>query len=146
MSTSHEGDSHEVPGGSRSIGANAEAGSSRDQNDRGGQRNFGGRRKRRRQRPQRQKRRKGGSHPPKSSALKDDTDRERIFQDIEGLLRRIREDAEENGGRSEQELREITATVTNFTKLLEEEAEVISERARAEYHRVREKLNNALRG
>ena len=76
--------------------------------------------------------------------MKDDTDRERIFQDIEGLLRRIREDAEEHG-RPEEELRDVTATVTTFTKLLEEESEVVSERARVEYHRVRERLNHALR-
>jgi hypothetical protein len=77
--------------------------------------------------------------------VKDDTDRERIFQDIEGLLRRIREEAEELGDRSEEELADVTATVTNFTKILEEESEVVSERARVEYHRVREKLNHALR-
>jgi hypothetical protein len=115
----------------------------------GGQRNFNNnsRRKRRRQRPQRPKHRSkggGGGGQQRSHAVKDDTDRERIFQDIEGLLRRIREEAEESG-RPEEELRDVTTTVTNFTKLLEEEAEVVSERARVEYHRVREKLNHALR-
>jgi hypothetical protein len=145
MSQSQEGASDEMnEGNENGSGANVDAEGPRDHQG-GGQRNFGGRRKRRRQRPQRTKRRKGGPQSPKSAAVKDDTDRERIFQDIEGLLRRIREDAEENGDRSEQEMREITATVTNFTKLLEEESEVISERARVEYHRVREKLNHALR-
>lgn len=148
MSTSHEGASDEMSEGNENgSGAGADAHGPRDHNDRGGgHRNFGPRRKRRRQRPQRTKRRKGSGGPqPRSAAVKDDTDRERLFQDIEGLLRRIREDAEENGDRSEQELREITATVTNFTKLLEEESEVVSERARTEYHRVRERLNHALR-
>jgi hypothetical protein len=132
-------------GGDNGSGGRFDSGGPRDHGD-GGQRNFNSRRKRRRQRPQRTKRHKGGGGggQHRSQAVKDDTDRERIFQDIEGLLRRIREEAEESG-RPEEELREVTATVTNFTKILEEEAEVVSERARVEYHRVREKLNHALR-
>jgi hypothetical protein len=139
-------------GDDNGSGSRMDSGGPRDNGDGrgGGQRNFNNsRRKRRRQRPQRGKRHKGGGGGggghSKSAGLKDDTDRERIFQDIEGLLRRIREEAEEMGGRSEQELADVTATVTNFTKILEEEAEVVSERARVEYHRVREKLNHALR-
>jgi hypothetical protein len=144
MST-HEGTSEDLPGGSDNGSGGVGAEGSRDQDNRGGgQRGFGNRRKRRRQRPQRIKRRNKGPQT-KSTAPKDDTDRERIFQDIEGLLRRIREEAEETGVWTEDELREITNTVTNFTKVLEEEAEVVSERARVEYHRVREKLNHALR-
>ena len=42
--------------------------------------------------------------------------RERIFQDVEGLLRRIREHAEETGLWSESHLSEITLTVTAFTR------------------------------
>jgi len=156
MSTTHEGASEDMPeGDDNGSGARFDSDGPRDgaEGRGGGQRNFNNsRRKRRRQRPQRQKRRKGGGGGggggghSKSAALKDDTDRERIFQDIEGLLRRIREEAEELGDRTEEELADVTATVTNFTKILEEEAEVVSERARAEYHRVREKLSHALRG
>ena len=146
--------SEELPeGGDNGSGGHVDSSGPRDHGDGGGgggQRNFNSRRKRRRQRPQRSKRRKGGGGGggggghQRSQAVKDDTDRERIFQDIEGLLRRIREEAEE-AGRPEEELRDVTTTVTNFTKILEEEAEVVSERARIEYHRVREKLNHALR-
>jgi hypothetical protein len=144
MST-HEGASEDLPeGGDNGSGAGFDAEGPRDHDNRGGGGRFGNRRKRRRQRPQRPKRRSKGPQA-RSVAVKDDTNRERIFQDIEGLLRRIREEAEESGVWTEDELREITATVTNFTKVLEEESEVVSERARIEYHRVREKLNQALR-
>lgn len=152
MSTTHEGE--DMPDGDdNGSGSHFDSGDSRDGGEGrgGGQRNFNNsRRKRRRQRPQRTKRRKGGGGGggghSKSAAVKDDTDRERIFQDIEGLLRRIREEAEESGDRTEEDLADVVATVTNFTRILEEEAEVVSERARVEYHRVREKLSHALRG
>jgi hypothetical protein len=150
MSTTHEGASEGSPDGDDGgSGGRMDSGGPRNHGDGGGgggQRNFNNsRRKRRRQRPQRTKRHKGGGGgQQRSHAVKDDTDRERIFQDIEGLLRRIREEAEE-AGRPEEELRDVTATVTNCTKILEEETEVVSERARVEYHRVREKLNHALR-
>jgi hypothetical protein len=105
----------------------------------------GGRRKRRRQRPQQSKpprpheqRRSGGG------ARLDVVSRERVFQSVEGLLRQIREQAEETSQWTEDELREITQTVTTFTKSLEQEADPISERARMEYQRIREKLSQAL--
>jgi len=108
----------------------------------------GSRRKRRRQRPQR-----GGKRPhaPEqhrgSHAARVDTgSRERIFQDVEGLLRQIREQADEAAVWSEEQLRDFVQTVTTFTKSLEQEADPISDRARSEYHRVREKLSQALRG
>lgn len=150
MSTTHEGASEDLPEGDDNGSGGGDSGGPRDHDGGGGGRNnFNNRRKRRRQRPQRTKHRKGGGGGgggghQRSQAVKDDTDRERLFQDIEGLLRRIREEAEESG-RPEEQLRDITATVTTFTKLLEEESEVVSERARMEYHRVRERLNNALR-
>lgn len=104
----------------------------------------GSRKKRRRQRSQRGKRRhpvQGGRAPQTEAG-----NRERIFQDIEGLLRQIREQAEESPAWTEEELRAITQTVTSFTKSLEEEVDPVSERARSEYQRVREKLSQALRG
>ncbi len=102
----------------------------------------GSRKKRRRQRSLRGKRRVGPSAEPRT----DDRSRERIFQDIEGLLRQIREQAEESANWTEDQLKEITHTVTSFTKSLEDEGDPVSERARSEYQRVREKLNQALRG
>jgi len=67
-----------------------------------------------------------------------------VFQSVEGLLRQIREQAEETAQWTEDELREITQTVTTFTKSLEQEADPISDRARMEYQRIREKLSQAL--
>jgi hypothetical protein len=72
--------------------------------------------------------------------------RERIFQDIEGLLRQIREQAEESAVWTEEELRAITVAVTSFTRSLEDEADPVSERVRSEYQRVRERLSQALKG
>jgi hypothetical protein len=101
------------------------------------------RRKRRRQRSQRGKHGRPATTRP---AHTDAVSREHIFQDIEGLLRQIREQAEESTNWSEQQLHEITRTVTSFTRALEEEADPISDRARNEYHRVRDKLSQAIRG
>ena len=70
--------------------------------------------------------------------------RERVFQSVEGLLRQIREQAEESSQWTEAELREITQTVTTFTKSLEQESDPISDRVRLEYDRIREKLSQAL--
>ncbi len=101
------------------------------------------RKRRRRHRSQKGKRRRAapGTTPPI-----DLVSRERMFQDIEGLLRQIREQAEESAGWSEEQLTDFTLAVTGFTKLLEQEGEPVSQRARGEYQRVREKLSQALRG
>ena len=101
------------------------------------------RKRRRRQRTQRGKRHHPGSSRPTPN---DTVSRERIFQDIEGLLRRIREQAEESTNWTEQQLSEITQTVTSFTRSLEAEADPISDRARSEYQRIRDKLNQAMKG
>ncbi len=121
-----------------------EDGESRPQQGSGG---GGSRRKRRRARGQRNKRH---HRPPQESRAAggpraDNTNRERMFQDVEGLLRQIREHAEETTEWSEEELREITHNVTTFTRALEQESEPISERARGDYHRLRDKLTQALR-
>src|SRR5262245_41532956 len=88
----------------------------------------GGRKRRRRGRWQGGKR--GGgvrqSHARASSVVS----REGIFQELEGLLRQIREQADESPTSSEAQLNEIVHTVTSFTKSLEEQADPISERAR----------------
>ena len=100
------------------------------------------RKKRRRQRSQRGKRR----HSPEMRVTHIDTfSRERIFQDVEGLLRQIREQAEETSDWPEERLNDIVQTVTGFTKSLEEQNDTIPERIRAEYQRIREKLTHALR-
>jgi hypothetical protein len=105
----------------------------------------GARRKRRRQRPQHGKRpRPHEQHRTVASGRLDVTTRERVFQSVEGLLRQIREQADETSHWTEDELREITQTVTSFTKSLEQEHDPISERARLEYQRIREKLSQAL--
>jgi hypothetical protein len=120
-----------------------EDGDSRPQQGIGG---GGSRRKRRRARGQRSKR-----HRPQQESRvgggprADSTNRERMFQDVEGLLRQIREHAEETTEWSEEELREITHNVTTFTRNLEQESEPISERARGDYQRLRDKLTQALR-
>jgi hypothetical protein len=101
------------------------------------------RKRRRRQRSQRGKRRRTPyAGPGHTYALS----REHIFQDIEGLLRQIREQAEESPDWTEQQLDQIVQTVTTFTKSLEEEADPISDRARSEYQRIRDKLSNAMKG
>ena len=101
------------------------------------------RKRRRRQRSERGKRRRTTHvRPAPTHAM----NREHIFQDIEGLLRQIREQAEESPDWTEQQLNEITQAVTSFTKSLEEEADPISDRARNEYQRIREKLSNAMKG
>ncbi|MFQ5667643.1 MAG: hypothetical protein ACE5I7_14620 [Candidatus Binatia bacterium] len=61
-------------------------------------------------------------------------------------MRRIREQAEESTTWTEQQLSEITQSVTGFTRALEHEADPISDRARTEYQRLREKLSQALKG
>ncbi len=105
----------------------------------------GGRRKRRRQRPQHGKHQR--PHEPQRArvgARHDSASRERVFLSVEGLLRQIREQAEEGVQWTEAELREITQTVTAFTKSLEQEGDPISDRAQTEYQRLREKLSHAL--
>jgi hypothetical protein len=105
----------------------------------------GGRRKRRRPRPPHAKpARPHEPHRGGAAARLDVASRERVFQSVEGLLRQIREQAEDGVQWSEAELREITQTVTAFTKLLEQEGDPISDRAHTEYQRIREKLNQAL--
>ena len=101
------------------------------------------RKRRRRQRTQRGKRRRPGESRPTHTET---VSRERMFQDIEGLLRQIREQAEESASWTDQQLSEITQTVTTFTKSLEAEVDPISDRARSEYQRIREKLSQAMKG
>jgi len=72
--------------------------------------------------------------------------REQIFQDIEGLLRQIREQAEENARWNDEEIREFVQTVTTFTRALEQfDGEAITPRLHSDYQRVRDKLVQALR-
>jgi hypothetical protein len=101
----------------------------------------GTRRKRRRQRPARGKRRRSQNH-----AQAENVSREGIFQELEGLLRQIREEAEESLNRPEEEISAIARTVSTFTKQLEEQGDPISERLRTEYQRLREILTQRLRG
>jgi hypothetical protein len=112
--------------------------------DGGGPGSAMSRRKRRRQRTARPKRRRGG--PGRPSIGQDLVSRESMFQDIEGLLRQIRERAEETAEWTAEQLSDFTHTVTGFTKSLEDEGQQISDRVRSEYHRIREKLSQALRG
>lgn len=110
----------------------------------------GGRRKRRRQRTQRQKRRRpphlgGGGGGGGGGGHIDHVSRERMFQDIEGLLRQIRERAEETPLWTQDQMNDFTQTVTGFMRALEEEGGQVSDRAMNEYHRVRDKLSQALR-
>ncbi len=102
----------------------------------------GPRRKRRRQRAQRGKRRRG----PQGRAYVEGVSRERIFQELEGLLRQIREEAEESSTWAEAEVSQMARAVTTFTRELEEQSDPLSERVRSEYQRIREKLTQALRG
>lgn len=102
-----------------------------------------GRKKRRRPRPQRGKpRRNSEPHGPRIDVVS----RESVFQELEGLLRQIREEAEELGSWPAERLAEYTHVVVNFTKSLEEQADPLSERTRSEYQRIREKLSQALKG
>lgn len=129
----------------RSDGGQGRGGRDHGGNGRGG--NGQGRKKRRRQRPQRVKHRKpgGGGGGGKEAFSFDAVNRERIFQQIEGLLRQIREHQEEFGGYTEEQLSDYTQAVTSFTRAFEEEGDASSERLRNEYLRVRDKLSNALR-
>jgi len=116
----------------------------------GAQRTFGGpgapqvsgRKRRRRHRSHKEKPRRA---LPGGSGHIDTVSRERMFQDIEGLLRQIRERAEEAPVWTEEQLNDFTQTVTGFTKSLEQEGETLSQRARSEYQRIRDKLSYALR-
>ena len=103
----------------------------------------GSRKRRRRQRSQRGKRH-GGPSLGRPIHL-DVVSRERIFQEVEGLLRQIREQAEEFATWPEGELTEITQAVTSFTRYLDEQSDPISERVRSEYLRIRDKLSQALK-
>jgi hypothetical protein len=101
----------------------------------------GSRRKRRRQRAQRGKGRRLQGH-----IHSEGVNREHMFQELEGLLRQIREEAEESSNRAEDEVSAIAHTVTTFTKELEEQFDPVSERLRSEYQRIRAMLTQALRG
>jgi len=103
----------------------------------------GSRRKRRRQRSQRGRHRRPG---PSQTQQLDIVSRERIFQELEGLLRQIREEAEESAGCAEEHVAEMAHAVATFTKSLEEQSDPISERVRGEYQRIRDKLSQALKG
>ena len=116
----------------------------------GGERGFeggaphpSGRKRRRRHRSPKGKRHQ---HSGQGSAPHADiVSRERMFQDIEGLLRQIRERAEESALWTEEQLNDFTQAVTGFTKSMEQESEQVSQRMRGEYQRIREKLSQALR-
>ena len=112
--------------------------------DSGGQAPLGSTHKRKRR--QRLQRGKHGRPSPGRGAHFEGMSRERVFQELEGLLRQIREQAEETAEWAEDRLTEITQTVTSFTKSLEEETDPIPERARLEYQRIREKLSQVLKG
>jgi hypothetical protein len=101
----------------------------------------GSRRKRRRQRSQRGKHRR-----PQGHVHGEGVSREHIFQELEGLLRQIREEAEESSNWAEDKINSMAKTVSTFTKELEEQSEPVSERLRSEYQRVREMLTQVLRG
>ena len=134
-----------VHAGHADTGLQLSMGNSESGSNHGSGNSGGGRRKRRRQRPQPGK--SSRPHEPQRSgaaARIDAASRERAFQSVEGLLRQIREQAEEGAQWTEEELREVTQTVTAFTKLLEQESDPISDRAQVEYQRIREKLSQAL--
>lgn len=100
----------------------------------------GGRRKRRRQRAQ-------GPRPPhRRVGQLESASRERIFQDLEGLLRQLREEAEASSEMAAEQISLMAQTVSTFTRALEEQSDPISERAHTEYQRIREKLVQTLRG
>jgi len=100
------------------------------------------RKKKRRQRTQRGKRR---NQEPSRAPRIDVVSRERIFQEIEGLLRRIREQAEETACWTDEQLRDFTQMVVNFTKTLEQEGDPISGRLQNDYQRLRDRLALALK-
>ena len=103
----------------------------------------GSRRKRRRQRAQRvngPRLFQGRAGPVEGAS------RERIFQDLEGLLRQIREEAEESPHVAEAQINQMAQTVSAFTKALEEQSDPISDRTHSEYQRIRDKLVQTLRG
>ena len=103
----------------------------------------GPRRKRRRQRTQRGERQR----PPQGRAGQvEGASRERIFQDLEGLLRQIREEAEEWPTVAEEHINHMAHAVSAFTKALEEQSDPIPQRTHSEYQRIREKLVRTLRG
>jgi hypothetical protein len=101
----------------------------------------GGSRRKRRRRSQRGKRRR-----PQGPVHSEGLNREHIFQELEGLLRQIREEAEESSNRAAEEVSAMAHTVTTFTRELEEQSGPVSERLRSEYQRIREMLTQALRG
>jgi hypothetical protein len=103
-----------------------------------------GRKRRRRHRSPKGKRRRHSGQG--GTPHIDIVSRERMFQDIEGLLRQIRERAEESVVWTEEQMNDFTQTVTGFAKSLEQEGDQISQRMRSEYQRIREKLGHALRG
>lgn len=72
--------------------------------------------------------------------------RERIFQDLEGLLRQLREEAEASPAVAAEEISLMAQAVSTFTRTLEEQPDPISERVHCEYQRIREKLVQSLRG
>jgi hypothetical protein len=115
----------------------------RAQGNHGGQGAGGGgqRKRRRRQRGQRNNIRRNG---PSTSAHSDGANRERVFQDIEGLLRQIRELAEDSAAYTQEQLADFTQMVVGLFKQLEGEAKMVSERVLGEYQRVRDRLNQAL--
>jgi hypothetical protein len=102
----------------------------------------GSRKRRRRQRSQRAKHRRP---LPSATRVNSAVSREGIFQELEGLLRQIREQAEESATGNGAQLNEIVHTVTSFTKSLEEQADPISDRARSEFQRIRDRLSQVLR-
>ena len=71
-----------------------------------------GRKRRRRNRSQKGKERRP---LPRGEPHIDIVSRERMFQDIEGLLRQIRERAEESPLWSDEQMNDFTQTVTGFT-------------------------------
>lgn len=151
MSTSRES----IPDEGSPLGTELECAGANHQSFNGGgqtdaQQTFrgGGDRGSSRQKRRRQRSQHGKFRPPSRGGAPqlDVVSRERVFQDLEGLLRQIREQAEESTDWAEDRLNEITQTVTSFTKSLEEQGDPISERSRSEYQRIREKLSQALRG
>ncbi len=71
--------------------------------------------------------------------------RERVFQDLEGLLRRIREVAEESAAYSEGQVAEYAREVGDLFRALEGEGDVVSDRLFGAYQRLRRRLSDALK-
>ncbi len=133
--------------GDGSFGSGRQGGGS---NGGGGGQGRNNNKKRRRQRAQRGKRPRGGGGGGgggghSSSPHGEMANKERIFQDIEGLLRQIREAADEENAFSEAQVGDYVQAVTGLQKAFESEATMVSDRAFSEYQRVRDKLQNALR-